>query len=184
MPVHSLSSMESMCRVCRPCWRGSGVAPQDSTGGGRSLSSPGRRERSVAALRSFRTSEGAREITYAGFLQLSPRLEGIGGTHRSIDLQSTRPAVVIATDDSDELECIAQWCQRQIAARPDARLLVILPGSPRCTRAVGYVDSTGRGSAAVDLQPAERPRTSKTSLPSKAALHLRMSRSSPMRYQH
>lgn len=73
---------------------------------------------------------GNREITYAGFLRLSPRLEAIGGTHRSIDPQSTRPAVVIATDDSDELERIAQWCQRQIAADPNTRLLVILPGSP------------------------------------------------------
>ena len=71
-----------------------------------------------------------REVTYAGFLQLSPRLEGIGGTHRSIDLPSTRPAVVIATDDSDELECIARWCQRRIAANANTRLLVILPGSP------------------------------------------------------
>jgi probable DNA repair protein len=73
---------------------------------------------------------GTREIMYAGFLQLSPRLESLGGTHRSIDLQSARPAVVIATDDSDELERIAQWCQRQIAVKADARLLVILPGSP------------------------------------------------------
>jgi ATP-dependent helicase/nuclease subunit B len=73
---------------------------------------------------------GARKITYAGFLQLSPRLEAVGGTHRSIDPQSTRPAVVIATDDLDELERIAQWCQRQIAADPNRRLLVILPGSP------------------------------------------------------
>jgi ATP-dependent helicase/nuclease subunit B len=73
---------------------------------------------------------GTREITYAGFLELSPRLRSIGGTHRSVDPQSARPAVVIATDDSDELECIAQWCQRQIAAKENTRLLVILPGSP------------------------------------------------------
>jgi ATP-dependent helicase/nuclease subunit B len=72
---------------------------------------------------------GAREITYAGFLQLSPRLEAIGGTHRSID-PPTRPTVVIAPDDSNELERIAQWCQRQVAADPGTRLLVILPGSP------------------------------------------------------
>ena len=38
--------------------------------------------------------------------------------------------VVIATDETDEAERIAGWCKRQIAHKADARLLVILPGSP------------------------------------------------------
>jgi probable DNA repair protein len=39
-----------------------------------------------------------------------------------------QPSVVIASDDATERERIAQWCARKIASRPDARLLVILPG--------------------------------------------------------
>jgi RecB family exonuclease len=73
---------------------------------------------------------GAREITYAGFLKLPPRLEKIGGAHRSVKAQSAPPTVVVATDDLDELELIADWCKRQIVAKADTRLLVILPGSP------------------------------------------------------
>ena len=73
---------------------------------------------------------GAPAITCAGFLQMSPRLAAIGGTARLVEPQLTRPAVVIAADDADELQCIAQWCKQQIVSRTDARLLVILPGSP------------------------------------------------------
>ncbi|HWM70121.1 MAG TPA: PD-(D/E)XK nuclease family protein [Steroidobacteraceae bacterium] len=73
---------------------------------------------------------GAREITYAGFLKLPPRLEKIGGAHRSVKAQSAPPTVVVATDDLDELELIADWCKCQIVAKADTRLLVILPGSP------------------------------------------------------
>ena len=70
------------------------------------------------------------EITCAGFLKLSPRLSGIGGTLRTASVHLCRPSVVIATDETDELERIAGWCKRQIALKADTRLLVILPGSP------------------------------------------------------
>ena len=85
---------------------------------------------------------GTPAITCAGFLQMSPplgvpsvaarspRLAAIGGTARLVEPQLTRPAVVIAADDADELQCIAQWCKQQIVSRTDTRLLVILPGSP------------------------------------------------------
>ena len=73
---------------------------------------------------------GSREITCAGFLKLSPRLSAIGGLQRSANVRLSRPSVVIATDETDELERIAAWCKRQIAATADTRLLVILPGSP------------------------------------------------------
>jgi ATP-dependent helicase/nuclease subunit B len=73
---------------------------------------------------------GSREITCAGFLKLSPRLCAIGGSQRSANVRLSRPSVVIAADETDELERIAAWCKRQIAATADARLLVILPGSP------------------------------------------------------
>ncbi len=70
------------------------------------------------------------EITCAGFLKLSPRLLGIGGVLTSANDRLCRPSVAIATDEIDELERIAGWCKRQIAAKADTRLLVILPGSP------------------------------------------------------
>jgi RecB family exonuclease len=73
---------------------------------------------------------GSPEITCAGFLKLSPRLSAIGGSQRSANVRLSRPSVVIATDETDELERIAAWCKRQIAATADTRLLVILPGSP------------------------------------------------------
>lgn len=72
----------------------------------------------------------SREITCAGFLELSPRLSAIGGSERSANVGLSLPSVVIATDETDELERIAAWCKRQVAARADTRLLVILPGSP------------------------------------------------------
>jgi len=72
----------------------------------------------------------SREVTCAGFLQLPPRLRAIGGQHRPADSGSARPNIVIAADESDELESIAQWCKRQIEMQVDTRLLVILPGSP------------------------------------------------------
>ena len=69
-------------------------------------------------------------VTCAGYLQLPPRLQAIGGQHRPSGSVSARPRVVIAADEADELEVIAQWCRRQIAIQADTRLLVIVPGSP------------------------------------------------------
>jgi PD-(D/E)XK nuclease superfamily len=70
------------------------------------------------------------QVTCAGFLQLPLRLQAIGGRHRPAGSVSSRPDIVIASDESDEMEVIAQWCKRQIAMQADTRLLVILPGSP------------------------------------------------------
>ena len=69
-------------------------------------------------------------VICAGYLQLPPRLQAIGGQHRPSGSVSARPRVVIAADEADELEVIAQWCRRQIAIQADTRLLVIVPGSP------------------------------------------------------
>ena len=69
-------------------------------------------------------------VTCAGFLQFPPRLQALSGQHRPAGSQSAHPRVVIAADEADELEVIAQWCRRQIAVQADTRLLVILPGSP------------------------------------------------------
>jgi ATP-dependent helicase/nuclease subunit B len=71
-----------------------------------------------------------RPVTCAGFLQLSPRLRATGAAQRSVSSQGVRPVIVVAADESNELERIAAWCKRQIASVADTRLLVILPGSP------------------------------------------------------
>ena len=78
----------------------------------------------------LQTSGAAPQVVAAGFLKPPPRLETIGVSHRSIEARPAKPTVVIASDELDELERIAEWCKLQTAAKPDARVLVILPGSP------------------------------------------------------
>ena len=39
------------------------------------------------------------------------------------------PHVVTPADEREELERIAEWCQRRLTAQADARLLILLPGS-------------------------------------------------------
>lgn len=64
-----------------------------------------------------------------GFLLPNRRLQYIGATQRSPSGSAQiRPEVVIASDETDELERIARWCQREIQLDPECRLLVILPG--------------------------------------------------------
>jgi RecB family exonuclease len=73
-------------------------------------------------------------VTCAGFLQLPAQLQATRararGQHRPAGSVSARPNIVLAADESNELEGIAQWCKQRIAMQADARLLVILPGSP------------------------------------------------------
>lgn len=83
----------------------------------------------AANIQSLVAQLESREVVCAGFPKVPPRLAAIGGLQRSVDVPLTRPTVVIANDESDELERIAGWCKRQIVAKADARLLVILPGS-------------------------------------------------------
>lgn len=86
----------------------------------------------------------ARPVSFSGFLELTPRLKKIGagrdgrgyvtlggraaGANSSTAEGGVRPRVVIAGDELEELERIAEWCRAQLASRPDARLLVVLPG--------------------------------------------------------
>jgi ATP-dependent helicase/nuclease subunit B len=68
-----------------------------------------------------------------GFLKVPPRLAAIAGltaTATASDDKLKRPKGVIAADDLTELELIAQWCRKQIERSSEARLLVVLPGSP------------------------------------------------------
>jgi len=83
----------------------------------------------AASIQTLISQLPRREVVCAGFLKLPPRLAAVGGLPRSVEMPLARPTVVIANDESDQLEHIAAWCKRQIAAKADARLLVILPGS-------------------------------------------------------
>jgi len=71
----------------------------------------------------------AAEITCAGFLQLSPRLQALGAALQRCEPVLAHPNTIIAADELHELESIAAWCQRLIAANTKVRLLVIVPGS-------------------------------------------------------
>ena len=72
------------------------------------------------------------EVFCQGFLTTSPRLRQlVGGAPRSVRAdRRVEPRVVIASDELDELERIAQWCKARVERDPNSRVLVALPGSP------------------------------------------------------
>jgi ATP-dependent helicase/nuclease subunit B len=85
----------------------------------------------------------SRPVVFAGFLNLSPRLEAITAARRERGYQAgpkvaaegvgavlVRPRAIVAADESEELERIAEWCKAQIERQADARILVVLPGAP------------------------------------------------------
>ena len=83
-----------------------------------------------------------RTVAFAGFGSLTPQLHALVEARRAHGLDTLlleTPAAtvsqgsrrVVRPDDSAaELEEIASWCRERIADQPDARLLVMLPGSP------------------------------------------------------
>jgi probable DNA repair protein len=89
---------------------------------------------SVASAGSWLAGAGARTpLEAAGFLKISPRLAAFlrfgHGAPAAEPSGLKRPKGVIAADDLTELELIAEWCRAQSARLPQARLLVVLPGS-------------------------------------------------------
>lgn len=85
---------------------------------------------------------GNRDVLLAGFERLTPRLallttsRGAAGcltrfrAPPALDGKIPHARAVLAGDPSEELERIADWCRQRLTAQPDARLLVIVPGSP------------------------------------------------------
>ena len=70
-----------------------------------------------------------------GYLKVPPRLAATTGLHvagspAASEDKLKRPKGVIAADDLTELELIAHWCRKQIERSSEARLLIVLPGSP------------------------------------------------------
>ena len=85
---------------------------------------------------------GARDVLLAGFERLTPRLEalitsrGVAGCvtdfRKPADPQGAgaHARAIFTNDANEELERIADWCKARLAAQPDARLLVLVPGAP------------------------------------------------------
>ncbi len=70
-------------------------------------------------------------VVAAGFLRLPPRLRPLVVPARDVPVdQLVVPDVVIAADELNELERIAEWCQEQIQGNPQGRFLIVLPGAP------------------------------------------------------
>ncbi len=80
-------------------------------------------------------------LRFVGFTSIPPRLarlaNSMAATPPVVRLAwdgpgrpGTQTRVHIAADEWEEMEAIADWCRRQVQRVPDARLLVILPGSP------------------------------------------------------
>lgn len=65
----------------------------------------------------------------AGFLKLPPRLRQLVMPPQNLEAVVV-PNAVIATDELDELERIAEWCKQHVERKPDVRILVALPGAP------------------------------------------------------
>ncbi|MGA7541028.1 MAG: PD-(D/E)XK nuclease family protein [Steroidobacteraceae bacterium] len=81
-----------------------------------------------------------RPVVFAGFGAPSPRLQAILATRSRYGFETSYPPPIDATrwvpprvetpaDECEELERIAQWCQRRLTGQADARLLILLPGS-------------------------------------------------------
>ena len=80
---------------------------------------------------------GERAVEFAGFAQLPPylgeisrarQLCGYATSTRSLTVADRRARKVIAADQAEELERIAEWCRQRLCADPQARTLVVLPG--------------------------------------------------------
>ena len=70
-------------------------------------------------------------IVASGFLALPPRLRSLVVPARDTPTEVlVKPNVVIAADELDELERIAEWCATQVRRKADVRVLVALPGAP------------------------------------------------------
>lgn len=81
-----------------------------------------------------------RPVAFAGFATPSPRLQAMVAARSQYGFETSyppavdgpslaRPRIEIAADEREELERIAEWCQRRLRAQADARLLIQLPGS-------------------------------------------------------
>ncbi len=71
------------------------------------------------------------QVIGSGFLTIPPRLRPLVNPPRATGARAGAvPTAIIASDESDELERIAEWCRRRVEQNPEARILIALPGAP------------------------------------------------------
>ena len=69
-------------------------------------------------------------VVGSGFLTIPPRLRSLVSPSHEMDaVAAVEPNAIVAADELDELERIAQWCKQHIEGNPDARILIMLPGA-------------------------------------------------------
>jgi probable DNA repair protein len=93
----------------------------------------------AATVASLVSSLGARlrqdgdesQVIASGFLTIPPRLRPLVNPPLETGTPAAVAAVgIIASDELDELERIAEWCKHRVAQNPEARILIALPGAP------------------------------------------------------
>jgi ATP-dependent helicase/nuclease subunit B len=71
------------------------------------------------------------QVIGSGFLTIPPRLRPLVNPPRATgERAGVVPTVIIASDELDELERIAEWCKQRVERNPEARILIALPGAP------------------------------------------------------
>ena len=116
---------------------------------------------------------GEARVVGSGFLTIPPRLRSLVSPSREMSaVAAVAPNAIMAADELDELERIAQWCKQHVEGNPDARILIMLPGAPGTRerlatlirQAVRPGEWFGAEGSAVDArgptQPDQHPRSS------------------------
>ena len=79
----------------------------------------------------LRQDGGESQVIASGFLTIPPRLRPLVNPPLETGTPAAVAAVgIIASDELDELERIAEWCKHRVAQNPEARILIALPGAP------------------------------------------------------
>ena len=136
-------------------------------------------ERLRSGIESGLRHGGEARVVGSGFLTIPPRLRSLVSPSREMGAAAAvAPNAIIAADELDELERIAQWCKQHIEANPDARILIMLPGAPGTRERLATLirqavrpgawfrteanaaDTRAPKDARVPTQPDQRPRLS------------------------
>ena len=90
-----------------------------------------------------------RPVALCGFLLGDARLGAVRAARaargwptlwEAPEVAQATPEVLFAADETEELDRIAGWCREQLREAPEARLLVVLPGSSeRCARLAALI---------------------------------------------
>lgn len=91
-----------------------------------------------AAALAAQGSASAGRVRLAGFTLLPPRLARLG-VH-SAHAAARAAALLVVSDRDEECARIGAWCEERLRVRPDARLLVLMPGvGGRLARLAGLI---------------------------------------------